>query len=276
MSSLASLRALLVDLDGVLWVGNRTLPGVAHFFELLRTLGLRYLLVSNNATRRSEYTVARLRGMDIFVEPEHVLTAADAAPRWLRANRPDLRRVYIVGETALFDALREAGYEIVDHDAEAVVVGLDRQLTYQRLEDATLQIRAGAEFIATNADKTLPTERGLTPGSGSIVAAVVAATDVQPVVIGKPARPLFDLALSITGTAPGETAMLGDRLDTDIDGAAAAGLQTILILTGVSTRAQAERNKVKPDYIFADLDALSDALLRAPFERSAGIASTSR
>ena len=117
-----------------------------------------------------------------------------------------------------------------------------------------------AQFIATNADRTLPTEQGLIPGAGSLVAALVAATDVQPLVIGKPARPMFELALALAATDPQHTAMLGDRLDTDIDGAAAVGLKTILVLTGVSTPAEAERNAVKPDFIFDDLPTFTRAL----------------
>ncbi len=253
------LRGLLIDLDGVLWVGNQPLPGVAAFFAFLKARNIRYVLVSNNATRRADYTVERMRAMGVVVSPENVLTSADATPRWLRARMPEVKRALVVGERALVEALQESGIERVEHDADAVVVGLDRKLTYETLKQATLEIRRGAKFIATNTDKTLPTEEGLIPGSGSIVAALIAASDAQPLVIGKPARPMFDLALEIAGTAAQETAMLGDRLDTDIDGAARAGLKTIMVLTGVSTRAEAERNAVKPDCIFADLPALQRA-----------------
>jgi 4-nitrophenyl phosphatase len=169
---------------------------------------------------------------------------------------PDCKRVYVIGEQALLDSLRDGGFELVERDADAVVVGLDRALTYQKLERATLEIRRGAKFIATNRDHTLPTEKGLIPGAGSIIAALVAATDVEPIVIGKPGHPMFELALAITRTNPETTAMLGDRLDTDIDGAAELGLTTILVLTGVSTRADAEQNRAKPDVIVDDLPTL--------------------
>lgn len=253
---LAALRALLIDMDGVLWVGSRSLPGVAPFFEFLRAAHIRFLLVTNNATRRAGYSVERMKGLGVDVEVSQVLTAGDAAARWLTARHPEIRRVYVVGERALRDALREAGIELVEHGADAVVVGLDRALTYERLERATLEIRAGARFIATNADKTLPTEKGLTPGAGAIVAAIRAATDTEPTVIGKPHRPLFDLALQLLETSAEQTAMLGDRLDTDIEGAARGGLKTILVLTGVSTAAQAAQSPLKPDWIVDDLPAL--------------------
>lgn len=253
---LQQLRGILIDLDGVLWVGNQALAGVADFFAFLHAHRIRFVLVSNNATRRAEYPITRLGEMGIVISAEHVLTSADAAPRWLRHNLPSVKMVFVIGERALRDALHEAQFEIVEQDADAVIVGLDRQLTYEKLKRATLEIRRGAKFIATNTDRTLPTEQGLTPGTGSLVAALVAATDVEPIIIGKPGRPMFDLALEMTGTLPQETAMLGDRLDTDIDGGAAAGLKTIMVLTGVSTRAEAEQNRAKPDLIVEDLPTL--------------------
>lgn len=258
-TSLARIHALLIDLDGVLWVGQTPLPGVRAFFEFLNAQHIRYILVSNNATRRGDYTIERLKNMGVTLASENVLTTADATPRWLASKMPHVRRAFVVGESALVDALREANIESVDANADAVVVGLDRNINYEKLKRATLEIRRGARFIATNTDRTLPTEEGLTPGAGALVAALVAATDVEPLVIGKPGRPMFELALEIAETTIQETAMLGDRLDTDIDGAAEIGLTTILVLTGVSTRAEAERNKYVPDFIFDDLAALQNA-----------------
>lgn len=256
---LNSLRALLIDMDGVLWVGNELLPGVADFFRFLQTHGIAYLLVTNNATRRPQYSVERLQSLGVNVSPNNVLTSADATARWIVNAHPSIKRVYVIGEKALVDALTEAGLECVEQSADAVVVGLDRGLTYERLKRATLEIRAGAKFIATNADKTLPTEDGLIPGAGSLLAALVAAADTEPIIIGKPHRPMFDLALDLLRTPREQTAMLGDRLDTDIDGAAACGLKTIMVLTGVSTATEAAQNPIKPDLIFQDLPALQRA-----------------
>lgn len=255
--ALENIRALLIDLDGVLWVGNRPLPGVAEFFSFLDKHKIHYVLVSNNATRRADYTVGRVRDMGVMIDPHNVLTSAEATPRWLKQKMPEIGKVYVIGERALRDALSEMGFELVEQDADAVVVGLDRELSYEKLKRATLEIRRGARFIATNTDRTLPTEEGLTPGAGSLVAALAAATDVEPLVIGKPGRPMFELALEITDSTPQETAMLGDRLDTDIDGAADMGLKTIMVLTGVSTRAEAEQNRAIPDLIVADLPTLT-------------------
>lgn len=255
-NDLKNIRALLIDLDGVLWVGSQPLPGVAEFFSWLDAHQIRSILVSNNATRRADYTVDRVRAMGVQIPPERVLTSADATPRWLKQKMPQIKRVFMIGERALYDALTQDGFEIVEQEADAVVVGLDRALTYEKLKRATLEIRRGATFVATNTDRTLPTEEGLTPGAGSLVAAIVAATDAQPIVIGKPGRPMFELALELAGTTIQETAMLGDRLDTDIDGAAEMGLKTIMVLTGVSTRAEAEQNRFRPDLIVKDLPDL--------------------
>lgn len=248
-----------MDVDGVLWVGHSPLPGVAAWFKFLQAHGIRFVIVSNNSTRRGDSIVKRLDQLGVQVTPKQVLTSADAAALWLPQTMPHVKRVYVVGEEALVTALAEVGLEIVERHAQAVVVGLDRQVTYERLKRAALEIRAGATFIATNADRTLPTDEGLTPGAGSLVAALVAATDVQPIILGKPHRPMFDLALDLLGTPRQETAMLGDRLDTDIEGAAAVGLKTILVLTGVSTQSQAEQSPCKPDFIFPDLPSLQAA-----------------
>jgi 4-nitrophenyl phosphatase len=153
--------------------------------------------------------------------------------------------------------MAEAGFQLVDQGARAVIVGLDPQMTYERLKRAALLIRAGAEFIATNQDRTIPVPEGLAPGAGSLVAALRAATDREPTVtIGKPGAPMFEAALRLLGTSPDRTLMIGDRLNTDIEGAARLGFKTALVLTGVSTRAEAEVAAKPPDGIYDNLPAL--------------------
>jgi 4-nitrophenyl phosphatase len=256
---LDEIRALIIDMDGVLWRGNQTLPGVADFFEFLRANSIRFLLATNNAARTTEYYVERLRQMGLEVARDQILTSSEATARWLKEQVPNGTRVYVVGEEGLIRALADADFKVVADGAELVVVGLDRTLTYDKLRRATLSIRAGARFVATNGDVTFPAEEGLVPGAGSIVAALVAATGVKPTVIGKPHRPMFDAALQLLGTDPAHTAMLGDRLDTDIEGAQAARLKTLLVLTGVTTAEEAEASETRPDFIFSDLVELRRA-----------------
>jgi 4-nitrophenyl phosphatase len=148
------------------------------------------------------------------------------------------------------------GYVWDDVTPQVVVSSGDFQVVYDKLRRACLAIRAGADWIATNTDKTLPTEEGLIPGAGALVAALVTATDREPVALGKPALPMMEQALAHLGLTAAETAMLGDRLDTDILGGVNATMPTIMVLTGVSTVEEVERGAIKPDYVFADLPAL--------------------
>lgn len=261
---LASIRSLIVDIDGVLWRGSKTLPGVADFFAFLRANGVRFLFVTNNATRTAESLVERLAGLDVVISPSDILTSAKATALYLREQLPEGSRVLVVGEEGILDALNREGFRAEPADSTnqngqvaAVVVGLDRGLTYRKLRGGTLAIRGGAKFIATNTDATLPTEEGLVPGAGSIVAAMQTATSLAPTVIGKPFRPMFNAALNLLNSQLEQTAMLGDRLDTDIQGAKAAGLKTILVLTGVTTAEQARSSAIKADLTTPNLVELA-------------------
>ncbi len=262
---LAAIQSLIIDMDGVLWRGAKPLPGVADFFNFLRARGIPFLLVTNNATRTAESLVERLGGMGVTVSPSQILTSAKAAALYLQRELPAGSHVLVVGEEGLLETLKTAGFSTEPADsadggrpAAAVVVGLDRQVTYQKLLAAASAIRGGARFIATNTDATFPAEQGLAPGAGAIVAAVQTATSVAPAVMGKPHRPMFDVALEILQTPPEQTAMLGDRLDTDILGAQGAGLATILVLTGVTTAEEARASTIRADWTFSDLIELRE------------------
>ena len=172
---------------------------------------------------------------------------------------PRARRVLVVGGEWLATVLTRAGYTVVEQDADAVIVGIDWNLTYEKLKRATREIRRGAKFIGTNADKTFPAEDGIVPGAGSILAALEAASETAPIVIGKPERTMFDIAVEKMGIAPEVTATLGDRLETDIEGGHRAGLKSILVLTGVTTREMLAHSPIQPHWVFEDLDALRAA-----------------
>lgn len=268
---LASIKSLIIDIDGVLWRGSKPLPGVADFFVFLKAHGIQFLIVTNNATRTAEFLVDRLATLNVSVSPDEILTSAKATALHLKRELPEASLVLVVGEEGLMDALTGAGFRALPADspeadsaAAAVVVGLDRGLTYRKLRVGATAIRAGARFIATNTDATFPAEEGLVPGAGSMVAAVQTATSVTPTVIGKPFRPMFDAALKILQSDVAATAMLGDRLDTDVQGAQAVGLKTILVLTGVTTAEEAKASSIKPD-----LTVLNLAELREKWESSA-------
>lgn len=262
---LAYIKSLIIDIDGVLWRGSKPLPGVADFFSFLQAHSVRFLIVTNNATRTAESLVERLMALGVRVSPDEILTSAKATALYLKQELPEGSLVLIVGEEGLLDALSRVGFRAVQADlaeaddpARAVVVGLDRGLTYRKLLAGTIAIRAGARFIATNTDATFPAEQGLVPGAGSMVAAVQTATSVTPTVIGKPYRPMFDAALDLLNSPKVQTAMLGDRLDTDIQGAQSVGLKTILVLTGVTTAEEANESTIRPDLTVANLVELKE------------------
>lgn len=253
------VRALLIDLDGVLYRGNTALPDAAEFIAWLRRRGFRFRLATNNATLTPQQYVEKLAGMGIDVESREVFTSALATALYLRHEGAEGQTAYAIGETGLLSALEGAGIRIDASNPQWVVAGLDRTLTYDKLATAALAINAGARFVGTNPDTSLPTERGLLPGAGAIQAALTAATGVHPVVVGKPQPLMVQLALEDTGTSLDETAMLGDRLNTDIQGAAAVGMRSILVLTGVSTRAELAVSPVQPDVVVDSLTELMGA-----------------
>jgi len=261
---LSRITAFIIDMDGVLYRGDQPLPGAAAFIARLQALKTPFLLVTNNSTRTPGQYVTKLGRMGIRVTEDHLLTSAQAAARYLTGLAGPGARVYTIGEAGLRQALTAEGFVLADDtDVDFVVVGLDRQLTYDKLRTAVLAIRHGALFVATNPDRTLPTEEGLYPGAGAVLAAIQAATDVAPTVIGKPQPTLFKLALARLGVEPSGVAVIGDQVETDIRGGRAAGLATILVLTGVMTRADLERATVKPDWVFDDLAQMERAWLTA-------------
>jgi 4-nitrophenyl phosphatase len=257
------IRALVIDVDGVLWHGKQPLPGVPAFFDFLRARQIPFIIATNNSARPASDVTQRLARMGVKIQDDRVLTSAEATARSLPRIAPNAKRVYVVGGDGLMTILEQAGYQIVEHDADAVVVGIDLQLTYEKLARATREIRRGAIFIGSNGDKTFPTDDGLVPGGGAILAAIQTATDVAPIVIGKPERAMFDTAVEKMNASRETTAMLGDRLDTDIEGGMRAGLKSILVMTGVTTPEILATSSIKPDWVFDDLDALREEWLRA-------------
>jgi 4-nitrophenyl phosphatase len=252
------MRGLLIDLDGCVFTGSRPIPGSAGFIHEARRRGMPFLLVTNNSTAGPELVAERLRAMQIQVDSREVLTSAQAAVAYVKLHARPGTLVRIVGEAGLRQAAVSEGFSVLDNGeahAEWVIAGLDRGFNYEKLTSATRDIIGGARFVATNADPLLPIEGGLVmPGAGTILAAITAATAVEPVVLGKPEPGLFEIGMQrLGGLPPTEVAMIGDRLDTDIDGAQRAGLRGILVLSGVTSRAQADAARPRPDAIVANL-----------------------
>ncbi|MDW8326761.1 MAG: HAD-IIA family hydrolase [Anaerolineales bacterium] len=257
------VRACLIDMDGVLWEGNRPMPGLVEFFATLRTKRIRFILATNNASQTPEQYVNKLAGFGVTISRDDVLTSAQATALYLRGRTPDGAKVFVIGEAGLRQALTEQGFtlgELWDATAQYVVVGMDRTLSWDKLATATLNIRAGAMFIGTNPDRTIPVEQGIVHGNGAILAALQTATGVAPIVIGKPEPTMYQIAMQRLGTVPAATIAIGDRLDTDILGAVRAGLRSVLVLSGVSTRADLERSDIKPTWVMNNIQEITEHL----------------
>jgi 4-nitrophenyl phosphatase len=267
---LERIRAVLFDLDGVVYVGSTPCAGAQEIFDWLAGQGRPYCLVTNNSTRTPEQYQEKLQAMNIDVPLPTIFTSALATAQYLRKRYPTGAPVFMIGEDGVRDALEESGFWLVDRQPKLVCVGLDQELTYAKLRTACLAIRAGAEFIATNPDRTLPTEAGLVPGNGATLAALTTATDVTPVVIGKPSATMIDLAIERMGARKDEVAIIGDRLDTDIEAGANAGITTVLILTGVHHVSDIPSFPAAPDFIVENLDQFRRALAGEPVAQRYG------
>ncbi len=266
MQDLSHIQGLIIDLDGVLWRGDQPLGPLPEWFQRLQALGLRWVFATNNATRTIDMYLEKFARMGLTdIRPDQIVNSILAAVYALRQRWPQGAPVYIIGETGLFQGLAEAGFPFTDdlEAIQAVVVGLDRQLTYDKLALGTLAIRRGAWFIGTNPDRSFPTPEGLKPGAGAILAALEAATDVAPTIVGKPEPFLFQLALERLGTPPEATLVVGDRWETDILGGQRVGCPTALVLSGVTSRDQARTRNPAPDLIVEDFGTLIRLLERA-------------
>ena len=261
--SLTDIRHLLIDMDGVLYRGNEPVPGARAFLAWAEAQGVGFLLFTNNSTLTPEQYTQKLARMDIVVTPDHVFTSAQATAMYLPRLVPPGQALYIIGQDGLRTALAESGYRFADQNVAAVVVGMDTHLTYEKLCLATLAIRAGALFVGTNPDVTFPSERGIVPGNGATLAAIETATGVKPILVGKPERAIFEIALSRLAAAPENTAMIGDRPETDVLGGQRAGLMTVHVLTGVADRQELAASGLTPDWVFEDLGDLQRAWVDA-------------
>lgn len=258
---LSNARGFILDMDGVLYRGATMIPEVPAFLGALDAAGIPYMMATNNSTQSPADYAEKLAAMGIVVRPEQVATSGVAAADYVRGRFPSGTRAYVIGMQALRDAIFGDGYFVeAERNAQLVVSGANFRLVYDDLRSACLCIRAGAEYVATNADVTFPTEEGLIPGAGAIVAALVAATGVQPTVVGKPSPVMIQTCLDAMGITAAEAVVVGDRLDTDILSGERAGARTVLVLTGVSTVAEVEVTGIVPDVIVPTLAPLAAEL----------------
>ena len=257
-----SIKALILDMDGVIWRGDAPVGDLPSLFDRIRARGLKYVFATNNSTRTSEQYVTRLKGFGVDAEPWQVVTSSEAAARAMAQRFPGGTRVFMVGEDGIRIPLEQEGFQVVSLEnapqAQVVVMGMDRGVSFEKLSEAALLVRRGIPFYATNMDKTFPTPRGQIPGAGAWISVITTATNVEPIVAGKPYPFLMDLSLERLGTKKDETLVVGDRLETDIAAGQAVGCPTALVLSGVSTIEEVELWRPKIDYIADNLATLID------------------
>ena len=253
------IHSWLMDMDGVLVHEENAVPGADRFLARLRELELPFLVLTNNSIYTRRDLSARLRRTGLDVPEEAIWTSALATASFLERQRPG-GSAFVIGEAGLTTALHSAGYTLNERDPDYVVLGETRTYSFERIAQAIRLIAAGARFIATNPDATGPTPDGPLPATGSVAALISRATDVEPYFVGKPNPLMMRSALNAIDAHSETTAMVGDRMDTDIVAGLEAGMHTVLVLTGITSRDEAERFPYRPSRIVDSIADLVDEL----------------
>ena len=257
------IRSWLMDMDGVLVREEQAIPGADRFLAALRERGIPHMVLTNNSIYTRRDLAARLRASGLEVAEESIWTSALATARFLEDQRPG-GTAFVIGESGLTTALHDAGYTMTERDPDYVVLGETRTYSFERITQAIRLVAAGARFIATNPDPTGPTPAGPLPATGSVAALISRATGVDPYYVGKPNPLMMRSALNALDAHSETTAMVGDRMDTDVVSGLEAGLHTILVLTGVTTTtAEAERFPFRASRVVDSVAVLADELATA-------------
>jgi NagD protein len=253
------IRSWLMDMDGVLVREEAAIPGADRFLQRLRELALPFLVLTNNSIYTRRDLSARLAASGLDVPEEAIWTSALATARFLRDQRP-AGSAFVIGEAGLTTALHDAGYTLTEREPDYVVLGETRTYSFERITQAIRLIAAGARFIATNPDATGPTAEGPLPATGSVAALISRATGVEPYFVGKPNPLMMRSALNAIDAHSETAAMIGDRMDTDVISGLEAGMETVLVLTGVTTREAAERYPFRASRIVHSIAELVETL----------------
>jgi 4-nitrophenyl phosphatase len=263
-TGLKIIQTILLDMDGVLWRGTEPIVDLQQLFARIEDLGLKSYCVTNNSARTLEYYLKKLADLGVQLSPEQIITSAEATAAHLLELFPSGGAVYIVGEPGLVDTLGKYGFQDIAEGRNstplAVIAGLDRELTYQKISTAAAFIREGAVFLGTNPDQTIPVQGGIAPGAGTVIGAIEIASGLKAELIGKPARRQFLIALERSRALPDQSLMVGDRLNTDILGAQSHGLWSALVLSGVTSPGEAADWRPVPDIIAGDVMEVIDRL----------------
>lgn len=263
---LAKKRLFLLDLDGTVYLEETLLPGAAEFFRWTAEHGARVRYLTNNSSRGVEAGLEKMHRLGVPARQEEFLTAVEATIHYLHTRRPGAEAYYVVGTASFRAQLSAAGFDVrtePSEDVKAVLVGFDTELTYEKVEGACRLLARGADFLATNPDLACPTLFGFIPDCGSICQMLINASGRQPAYIGKPDPTMIELALAQTGCSPEEALMVGDRLYTDIACGRNAGVDTVLVLTGEATAADAASSDTPPTLVCRDMAELLNRIQEA-------------
>ena len=247
-------KSYLIDMDGVIVRGSEVVPGADAFIQRLHDRNIKFLILTNNPIYTPTDLHHRLQRLGINVTPEHLYTSAQATATFLKSQKPN-GTAFVLGESGLTEALHEIGYVLTEHDPDYVVLGETTAYSYASITQAVRLIKEGARFVATNPDPSGPGEGGLVPACGAVAALIESATGVHPYFVGKPNPLMMRIALRYLDEHSENAIMVGDRMDTDIRTGTESGLQTVLVLTGVTTREMVERFPYRPTRI---VDSVAD------------------
>jgi 4-nitrophenyl phosphatase len=250
------ITALIIDMDGVLWKDKEPIIDIGNTFSLIREQGYQFIFATNNSSRTPLQYQEKIRSMGGEVSLDQIVTSSMVAAHLVKQRIPLGGSVYLIGEAGLFEAFENQGFHHSENNVQAVIAGLDRQFTFEKLKKANHFIRKGALFVGTNPDKTFPTPHEIAPGAGSIIVAIEAASEQTAIIAGKPEPTILEFAMVKMNVKPEHTLVIGDRLETDILGGQNAGCKTALVLSGISSKADGEKWSPKPDLVSATLQTL--------------------
>jgi NagD protein len=256
MEALKDKRGFVCDMDGVIYHGSRLLEGSKGFVDWLKTQGKQFLFLTNSSARSPRELHQRLLHMGIEVGEDHFITSAMATAHFIAAQCPG-GRVYAIGDSGLYQALYEAGLSVDESKPDYVVVGETRSYNYEKIEIAIQLVLGGAKLIGTNPDLTGPTEKGIAPACRALIAPIEMSTGRQAYFIGKPNPLMMRHALQLLGCQREETIIIGDRMDTDIVAGIESGIDTALVLSGITQESDLQRYAYKPHYILKDVSEIT-------------------
>lgn len=250
------IHYIFMDIDGVLYRGRTPINGSREFIDYLLEDGIQFICVTNNSAKTPADYSNRLKKMGIKIEEKNIINSGVATVEFLKdtfLKEKEKLSAYVIGGEGLISLIKDSGIRIEENNPDIVVVGWDVEFTYEKMKKASLAIQKGAIYIGTNPDTTYPSEEGILPGCGAILASITTASGVEPIIVGKPRPLIMEMAAKRISAKKEKSLMVGDRIDTDILAGRNFGIQTALVLSGVISKSDVSKSAIKPDYIFEDM-----------------------